>query len=481
MLAYEELKGSSGREIWFRAPRYQVKQLFPHVPPRVRVRSTLHKLHNISIGGIGVICNQSAEDIPEVGEIVPLSIQQSDYSIFESNARVCRRENSVFGSKVAFAFVNGFVEFDKLLSRNVKARIEMQSAFFADEVGRLVPKEYRMFCADVLKLLGSYRELLDENVVLAEQFDRNFDLDGAYEACEARLIQQWRSMWRAGNDIVRDIMSDRDMVAATKSFTEIVVTPEMRGGAIWDSSYAKLHGYPGDFEVMNQVYDWQRKGSNAYQMLIHRLGLDVAECIKTRMDMVLDEIGKVVIQKGNTRPARVLSLGCGPAREVELFLSNRALKNRRVEFTLIDQEQAALRYAVEKTHPHVLDLKGLARVQALNMSFTDILRGTGALDSLPPQDLVYSVGLVDYLADRRASGLVRRLYETMAPGGLLIIGNMNETALSNLWPMEFLTDWSLYYRTEAQMIAWTEGLGAAQAWTETERTGRVRLLFVRKP
>jgi trans-aconitate methyltransferase len=199
------------------------------------------------------------------------------------------------------------------------------------------------------------------------------------------------------------------------------------------------------------------------------------------MDMVLDEIGKVIHLKGNTRPARVLSLGCGPAREVELFLSNRPLKNCRVDFTLIDQEEAALKYAVEKTHPHVLDLKGLARVQALNISFTDILRDTGALHSLPPQDLVYSVGLVDYLADRRASGLVRRLYETMAPGGLLIIGNMNETALSNLWPMEFLTDWSLYYRTETQMIAWTEGLGAAQAWTETERTGRVRLLFVRKP
>ena len=54
MLAYEELKGSSGREIWFRAPRYQARQLFPHLPPRVRVHSSLHKLHDLSIGGIGV-------------------------------------------------------------------------------------------------------------------------------------------------------------------------------------------------------------------------------------------------------------------------------------------------------------------------------------------------------------------------------------------------------------------------------------------
>jgi hypothetical protein len=46
--------------------------------------------------------------------------------------------------------------------------------------------------------------------------------------------------------------------------------------------------------------------------------------------------------------------------------------------------------------------------------------------------------------------------------------------------MEFVVDWSLHYRNEADMLAWTEGLASRRAWTETERTGRVRLLFVEK-
>jgi hypothetical protein len=33
----------------------------------------------------------------------------------------------------------------------------------------------------------------------------------------------------------------------------------------------------------------------------------------------------------------------------------------------------------------------------------------------------------------------------------------------------------------AEMSAWAQGLGAAEYWTETERTERVRLLFIRKP
>jgi hypothetical protein len=94
MLAYEELKGSSGKDIWFRTPRYEARKLFPQSPPRVRMRSGTHQLQNISLGGVAVTCNQAADDIPDVGEIVPLKIQQSGFSIFESDAKVCRREDT---------------------------------------------------------------------------------------------------------------------------------------------------------------------------------------------------------------------------------------------------------------------------------------------------------------------------------------------------------------------------------------------------
>jgi hypothetical protein len=481
MLAYEELKGSSGKEVWFRPPRYEARKLFPQCPPRVRVRTGLHQLQNISLGGLAALCSHTAEDLPEVGEIVPLTIQQSGLSIFESDARVCRKEESVFGSKLAFNFVNGFVEFDKLLSRNAQAQIALRSSQANVETSHLVPKEYRLFIADVLGLLRCYRSVLDDNSMLAERFGRSFDSASAYDACEARLVQQWRSLWRAGNEIVRPIMSERDVLQATKELTELVLTPEFRLGPIWDRSYEKPLGYPGDYEVMNQVYDWQRAGASVYGMLLHRIGLEVAECIKTRMEVVRANISKTIQARGQDRPARILSLGSGPAREVELALANPRGLGGRAEFTLIDQEAAALRHAYERTYPDVVRSGGTGHVQCLNMSFTDILRGVSGLTSIPPQDLIYSVGLLDYLADRRAAALARRLYETLMPGGLLVIGNMNETALSNLWPMEFITDWSLHYRDETQMLNWFSGAPIGEAWTETEPTDRVRLLFVRKP
>jgi trans-aconitate methyltransferase len=199
------------------------------------------------------------------------------------------------------------------------------------------------------------------------------------------------------------------------------------------------------------------------------------------MEVVVGHIAEATRKWGEgATPARITSLGSGPAREVQLFLESRAATRRRAMFTLIDQEPAALKYAGEATYPHLLKAHGAIAVHGLNISFTDILRSAGALAQLPPQHLVYSVGLLDYLSDHRCRALTRRLYEVLAPGGLLIIGNMNRCAMSNHWPMEFAVDWSLHYRDEAEMLAWTEGFAPCRAWTETERTGRVRLLFVEK-
>ncbi|NWG46488.1 MAG: class I SAM-dependent methyltransferase [Alphaproteobacteria bacterium] len=390
-------------------------------------------------------------------------------------------EPTVFGTKIAFSFVNSGIDFEKLLSRNVQAQLALKSGPAQADDPRLVPEAYRVFCADVVRMLRSYRSVLDQSEKLAAQFGRRLDEQSVFETCEPLLVQQWRPLWRQGNDLARSLAGDREAMEATKRYTELVLTPEFRAGAIWDRSYGKPLGYPGDFQIMNQVYDWQMVGSTVYERLIHRIGLEVAECIRTRMLVVQSLIAETVRAADGGEPARVLSLGSGPAREIELFLASTAAHAGRAQFTLIDQEDDALRYALERTHPHVLRCGGRMQVRGLNISFADVLRNDAWLRQVPPQSLIYSVGLLDYLVDKRARSLVARLYSALAPGGLLVIGNMNETPLSNLWPMEFLTDWTLFYRGEAEMLGWAQGLEAADVWTETEVTERVRLLYIRKP
>jgi extracellular factor (EF) 3-hydroxypalmitic acid methyl ester biosynthesis protein len=461
MLAYEELKGSSGRQIFFRPQRFASNELFRDTPPKVMLHGQEFRLANLSLTGASVNANQSVEVDFTDGDILPIDIKQSGVSIMESRARVMRTERHPFGTRVALQFSQQLRHFDPTA------------------IG-IVPAEYRAHCADVLHFLRAYRGVIDASQHAMPGRKGGLSPDTAYEICETSIIPQWRKLWLAGNQLVAPAMTDKLQLEAIKTYTEAVLTPEFCNGPVWWRSYRKPAGYPGDFEIMNYVYDWQREGQDIYGQLIHRIGLDVSECIATRMDVVRQEIRKTVEAHAESGGARIVSLGCGSAREVQLHLQDQTTLDGPVTFTLIDQEANALAYAYEKCHPHTVTRKRHARVQALNVSFTDVLRGGKWLDDLGPQSLVYTVGLVDYLVDKRARSLAERLYERLEPGGLLIIGNMNLTELSNLWPMEFITDWHLYYRTEEDMLAWTGNMAHATAWTELETTGRVRLLFVRK-
>jgi len=481
MLAYEELKGSSGRQMFFRPRRFEATHLFFGTPPKVTINANSFRLGNISLTGLSASANQSVElDFGE-GDLVPITIAQAGIEIFAGKARVVRCERHVFGSRVALNLIDGTVDFNSLLRRNAHARISQQLAILEPDTKGLVSPEYRAHCADVLRFLRAYRAVTDASMQPQAGRNPSLSIDDMFELCEERIIPQWRKLWLGGNDLVRGLMSDKPTLDAVKEFTELVLTPEFNQGPVWWRSYFKPAGYPGDFEIMNYVYDWQREGKDIYGQLLHRIGLDVSECITTRMHVVRKTINTIVHQHQGEQPARILSLGCGSAREVQLHLDDASSTDQPVVFTLIDQEENALAYAYDSAYPLTLTRKKQAKIQALNVSFTDVLRGGKWLDDVGGQDLIYSVGLIDYLVDKRARALAERLYDRLLPGGLLIIGNMNETELSNLWPMEFITDWHLYYRTEAEMLAWTSTLPGSRAWTETEPTGRVRLLFVRKP
>jgi hypothetical protein len=109
------------------------------------------------------------------------------------------------------------------------------------------------------------------------------------------------------------------------------------------------------------------------------------------------------------------------------------------------------------------------------------MRASALFAALPPQDLIYSVGLLDYLSMRRVQELVRALFEKVAPGGQLIIGNMADVAGGNQWPMEFICDWTLHYRSEAEMHDMAALVSGATMTLRPDPTGRVYLLYITKP
>jgi SAM-dependent methyltransferase len=88
-------------------------------------------------------------------------------------------------------------------------------------------------------------------------------------------------------------------------------------------------------------------------------------------------------------------------------------------------------------------------VKTLRKNVAHSLRGTDNF-GLNDLDLAYSVGLFDYLDDRPAVALIDRIYDTLWPGGEIIVGNFHPNNQSR-GMMEAILDWLLIHRTEDDM------------------------------
>jgi SAM-dependent methyltransferase len=250
-------------------------------------------------------------------------------------------------------------------------------------------------------------------------------------------------------------------------------------------SYLKPLGYPGDYQTMLYTYGNDFEGETTFDQVFHKLTVEhpLAHGIRTRKDYIVGHMRREharAIAHGED-DFRVTSLGCGPAREVSEYIRERGEWPGNATWTLIDQEEETLSVAYRDSHRALVENHARGELKCLNLSFSQLLSDASLLANAPRQDFVYSVGLFDYLREERAQALVATLYERLRPGGLLAIGNAISPNL-HFWTLEFLLDWTLLYRTKAQMSRLAARLPAgAEVSVEAESGQAYYFLLVRRP
>ena len=96
-------------------------------------------------------------------------------------------------------------------------------------------------------------------------------------------------------------------------------------------------------------------------------------------------------------------------------------------------------------------------------------------------DFVYCAGLFDYLPDMVCQRLVPVFYSWVAPGGLLLITNVDPSNPIK-HGMEHLLDWHLIYRGSREAARWKpEGVANDQFLVIAESTGVNIFVELRKP
>jgi extracellular factor (EF) 3-hydroxypalmitic acid methyl ester biosynthesis protein len=478
---YEDLAGAEGKLIYYRPQRFTARDIYKQLVPNLRINDTPLILHDLSISGVAGCTEVNAAPEAETGDEVPLVLHLGDTELYRGTGRVTRVEPFYARTKVALTLTSGYIDIAKTVAEHQSALFKVSLENSLALRSELVSMEYRALAADTLRFFRQYRQPLDQ---LEASWPKNGpsqeeQMRRVLSICEDRALPEWRRIWFRANELVQPIMKDEAVLKATKTFTNLVITPEYLEGPLIRRSYEKPLGYPGDYEVMNTIYRWRYEGRTMFGQLLHRFGLDVAECIAMRMVMMQQTIAQVLADAPPGEPVNVTNLACGPAQEVVNCLKIPSLP-APVRFTLIDQDADALSHAYQQTYPEVVRHQGRATIQCLHVSFSQLMRAGRLFRRIPEQNLIYTVGLLDYLSQVRAKALIADLYGQLAKGGMVVVGNMRDTPSSIVWPLEFICDWSLIYRTEAEMYDLAAGLDAESVEVRPDPTGRVYMLFIRK-
>jgi hypothetical protein len=158
------------------------------------------------------------------------------------------------------------------------------------------------------------------------------------------------------------------------------------------------------------------------------------------------------------RMTRIGSVACGPALELQRVFTDLPPRKHPVELLLIDQDEDALR-ACQEALMNVINKRSdaaLITVHCLRFSVRQIvLPKRGEEQELVAKvlqgiDLIYSMGLYDYLLQPLARRVTTSLWNLLAPGGRVLVGNLKRVPDSS-WMMEYGTEWNLIYRKADEM------------------------------
>lgn len=162
-----------------------------------------------------------------------------------------------------------------------------------------------------------------------------------------------------------------------------------------------------------------------------------ARAVRARRDMLTARIDATVER---VHKARILAVDCGHLREASMSVAVRTGQVGALIALDHDSQSLAVVQDAYGDEPAIEVVPGTVR---------DLLAGRLELSRF---DLIYAAGLYDYLPDRVARALTTNLMRRLEPGGRLLVSNFLP-APHTVGFMEALMDWSLTWRTRAQVAA----------------------------
>jgi hypothetical protein len=225
---------------------------------------------------------------------------------------------------------------------------------------------------------------------------------------------------------------------------------------------SKPRGFPGDYQMLSAIYDGIpiARGLGGYLdklCLKMTLGRAVDARMKNTRRFLQEELAQ---RQGEVT---ILNVASGPCREYRDSFFGHGLKSIRVK--CVDSDEGALKYVSR----HVA--KSAPKNLVFNCYQHNVLRMRSAeavIEKFGRSDIVYSVGLADYLPDKLLIPVLRAWRESLHPEGVLFLAFKDGLRYDKV-EYQWLMDWHFLQRTESDCLALLEEAGYDLDLLETSR------------
>jgi SAM-dependent methyltransferase len=192
-------------------------------------------------------------------------------------------------------------------------------------------------------------------------------------------------------------------------------------------------GSQGDYKTLELAYKGTPLSEGlGYYLDLYMMGLPLADAVRNRIRKLEDVLREEIAKR--ERPA-LLNIACGSSRELMGLSPEITASGARI--TCIDTDNDALSFAQSRlAYTGVSDQIEFRKYNALRLFDYDL-----AMSDFGKQDVIYSVGLFDYLPSDFLVRMFRTLYRLLNDHGTLILA-FKDAARYDHHFFHWLVDWN---------------------------------------
>jgi len=224
-------------------------------------------------------------------------------------------------------------------------------------------------------------------------------------------------------------------------------------GVLQERARNKPLGYAGDFLMLDWIIRWQcceHPLGRFFDRFFQRQA--APEAVRARTLMAAGAIAEGVLAHGG-KEFQVASVGVGPGADVAEAAAMLPHSHRdMLRITLLDLDESGLKFAADQVRRHIAH----DHVVTLRDNLFRLARNKAVAESLYGANFILCTGLFDYLEDEAAAGLLCLFWQSLAPGGHMLVGNFAPHCPTRAY-MEWIGNWYLNYRTAEQLAALGDG------------------------